>query len=165
MGTEGENCPALIRCKKNSDRRSFRRRSGRSKALLAESGREGRWYRRALISFTDECEMTSSVVWTHTRRHYTLLYPDPPFLSHSSPARRQLQAKKKTPLQLCANNTSVRYCFVSLLATLSAFTYTDIKNIKKPDFFFIALIALCRCSGLLLIACLQELEIVTLKEH
>lgn len=80
--------------KRNSDRRSFRRRSGRSKALLAESGREGRWYRRALISFTDECEMTSSVVWTHTRRHYTLLYPDPPFLSRSPPARRQLQAKK-----------------------------------------------------------------------
>ena len=56
---------------------------------------------------------------------------------------------------------------MSLLATLSAFTYIDIKNIKKPDFFFfffIALIALCRCSGLLLIACLQELEIVTLKE-
>ena len=25
---------------------------------------------------------------------------------------------------------------MSLLATLSAFTYIDIKNIKKPDFFF-----------------------------
>lgn len=67
---------------KNSDRRSFQRRSGRSKAVLAESGREGRWYHWALISFTDECEMTSSVVWTHTRRHYTLLYFDPPILTH-----------------------------------------------------------------------------------
>lgn len=68
---------------KNSDRRSFQRRSGRSKARLTGSRREGRWYHWALISFTDECEMTSSVVWTHTRHHYTLLYPDPPFLSHS----------------------------------------------------------------------------------
>lgn len=94
MGTEGENCPALIHCKKKkSDRRSFQRRSGRSKALLAESWCEGRWYRRALISFTDECEMTSSVVWTHTRHHYTLLYPDPPFSLSPSPARWQLQAK------------------------------------------------------------------------
>lgn len=67
---------------KNLDRRSFQRRLGRSKAPLAESEREGRWYRRALISFTDECEMASSVVWTHTRRHYRLLYPDLPFLYH-----------------------------------------------------------------------------------
>jgi len=81
MGTEGENCPALICCK-NSDRRSFQCRSGRSKARLAESGHEGRWYRWSLISFTDGCEMTSSVVWTHTRHHYTLLCADPPFLPH-----------------------------------------------------------------------------------
>lgn len=119
MGTEGENCPALICCK-NSDRRSFQRRSGRSKARLAESGREGRWYRRALISFTDECEMTSSVVWTHTRHHYTLLNPDPPLALSLAPAQWQLQAKNHCSFG--PNNTSIRCCFVFPLATLSDFS-------------------------------------------
>lgn len=48
--------------KKNLDRTSFQWRLGRSKALLAGSGCKGRWYRWTLISFTDECEMASSVV-------------------------------------------------------------------------------------------------------
>lgn len=54
----------------------------RSKALLAELGRrEGRCYRLALISFTNECEMASSVVRTCARDYYRLPYPDPLFFS------------------------------------------------------------------------------------
>lgn len=110
MGTEGENCPALIRCKKKYlDRRSFLHRTGRSKARLAESGHEWRCYRRALISFTDKCEMTSSVVCTHTRHHYRPLYADPPFSPTSS---CKLAPTGQKLLQPGLNNPSARHCFV-----------------------------------------------------
>lgn len=65
--------------KKNSDRRSFQCRLGKIKSSAGRG--EGRCYRRALISFTDECEMAPSVVRPRARRHYWLLYPDLLFFS------------------------------------------------------------------------------------
>lgn len=94
MGTEGENCPALIRFekerggvkkKKTRTEDHFSAARERSKAPLAEQRRrEGRCYRRALISFTDECEMASSVVRTRARRYDRVLYPDLLFFSPNS---------------------------------------------------------------------------------
>lgn len=77
-GQKGENCPALIRCKKKKEKKELGQKiiSVPLGKIKSSAGREWRCYRLALISFTDECEMTSSVVWTHTRHHYTLLYPD-----------------------------------------------------------------------------------------
>lgn len=99
---------------KNSDRRSFQRRSGRSKAWLAESGREGRWYHR--LSFHSQ----TSVKWLHLLCGLTLdtiinycILTLPSSLTHSY----TLAATGQKPLQLCPNNTSVRYGFVYLLDT------------------------------------------------
>lgn len=92
MGTEGENCPALIRFEKERREKKEEKKTRtedhfsaareRSKAPLAESRRrERRCYRRPLISFTDECEMASSVVQTCARRYYRVLYSDLLFFS------------------------------------------------------------------------------------
>lgn len=123
MGTEGENCPALIRCKKTRTEDHFSAAREDQKLCWQRAGARGDGI--AGLSFHSQ----TSVKWLHllcgltldTIIHYcTLTLPSSLTFSCT------LAATGQKPLQLCANNTSVRYCFVFLLTTLSAFTYIDI---------------------------------------
>lgn len=123
MGTEGENCPALIRCKKLGQKiisallGKIKSSAGRERAR----GGDG----IAKLSFHSQ----TSVKWLHllcgltldTIIHYCTLT-----LPSSLTLYCTLVATGQKPLQLCPNNTSARHCFMYLSATLLAFTYIDI---------------------------------------
>lgn len=94
MGTEGENCPALIRCKKLGQKDHFSAAWEDQKLCWQRAGARGDAI--AGLSFHSQ----TSVKWLHqlcrltldTIIHYCVPWPSlPPSLS---PACRQLQAKK-----------------------------------------------------------------------
>lgn len=123
MGTEGENCPALIRCKKLGQK-IISAPLGKIKSL---AGRER--VRGEMVS--PGSHFIHRRVWNDficcVDSHYTPLYTT---VSWPSLPLSLLAATGQKPPQHCPNNISVRYCFVYLLDTLAAFTYID-KTLKR----------------------------------
>lgn len=111
MGTEGENCPALIRCKKLGQKDHFSAAWEDQKLCWQRAGARGDAI--AGLSFHSQ----TSVKWLHqlcrltldTIIHYCVPWPSlPPSLS---PACRQLQAKKHCSCVLIIHLWDIVLCF------------------------------------------------------